>query len=311
LNLRAANRGEYDQRMHRVLQYIDQRLEKALPLTELADVAHFSPFHFHRLFTAWTGETLGDYLRRRRMEVAAMRLVAQPRLTVLQAALSVGFGSGEAFARAFKARFGESASAWRRHQRAHRLPRSNLDQPNRKLDQAFSERSGEDVGTATHAPEPEMNVKLIDRPPALIAYLRHVGPYGAPIGAFWQQHVYPWMQTNDLLHLPRYGISHDDPNITQPAQCRYDAGVEIPVQREFSGPALRATIPGGRFATAYFKGTVDTIANSWQAVLRDWLPPSGLQLDNRPAFEYYPPGSSYDPATGVFDCEICIPVIPL
>ena len=50
------------------------------------------------------GETLGDYLRRRRLEVAAQRLISQPAVPVLQVALSVGFGSTEAFARAFKTR---------------------------------------------------------------------------------------------------------------------------------------------------------------------------------------------------------------
>jgi AraC family transcriptional regulator len=46
-------------------------------------------------------------------------------------------------------------------------------------------------------------------------------------------------------------------------------------------------------------------------MLRDWLPSSGLQLDGRMMFEYYPEGSSYDPATGVFDCKLCVPVVPL
>ena len=156
-----------------------------------------------------------------------------------------------------------------------------------------------------------MNVKLLDRQPTPIVYLRHIGPYGAPIAAFWQQQVYPWMLTSELLDLPCYGISHDDPNITAPERRRYDAGVEIAYHRRLSGAALRTTIPGGWFACVYFKGTVNTIAESWEAALRDWLPPSGLQLDSRPAFEYYPPVSSYDAATGVFDCEICIPVIPL
>ncbi|HEY3195909.1 MAG TPA: AraC family transcriptional regulator [Candidatus Dormibacteraeota bacterium] len=78
---------------------------------------NFSSFHFHRLFTAWFGETLGEYVRRRRLETAALRLVAQPRLPVLQVALSVGFGSTEAFARAFKARFGSTPTAWRVSQR--------------------------------------------------------------------------------------------------------------------------------------------------------------------------------------------------
>ncbi len=104
---------EYAKRMHRVVEYIDQHLDEPLELSTLAKVAHFSAFHFHRLFSAWMGETLGEYLRRRRLEVAALRLVAQPAVPVLNIALSVGFGSAEAFARAFKARFGCTATSWR------------------------------------------------------------------------------------------------------------------------------------------------------------------------------------------------------
>jgi len=75
------------------------------------------------------GETLGDYLRRRRLEVAALRLLTGPKTPVLQIALSVGFGSSEAFARAFKARFGVSPSAWRASERKNRNP----DQANRNV----------------------------------------------------------------------------------------------------------------------------------------------------------------------------------
>src|SRR5258708_32304072 len=125
-----SSRAVYEARMHRVLEYIDRHLDEQLELDSLAKVAAFSPFHFHRLFTAWFGETLGDYVRRRRLETAAMRLVAQPRLTVTQVALSVGFGSTEAFARAFKTRFGSTPTEWRQAQG------SNRDQLNRKPDQA-------------------------------------------------------------------------------------------------------------------------------------------------------------------------------
>src|SRR6266852_6048154 len=110
------SRAEYDGRMHRVLEHIDQQLDQPLDLNTLAEVAHFSSFHFHRLFSAWMGETFGDYLRRRRLEMAAMRLIAQPGVPVLEIALSVGFGSTEAFARAFKTRFGCTATEWRQGQ---------------------------------------------------------------------------------------------------------------------------------------------------------------------------------------------------
>lgn len=107
--------------MHRVQEHIDRNLDQPFELEDIARVANFSSFHFHRLFSAWMGETLGEYLRRRRLEVAAQRLAGQPRLPVTQVALGVGFGSNEAFARAFKARFALTPTAWRAAERARRL----------------------------------------------------------------------------------------------------------------------------------------------------------------------------------------------
>lgn len=159
--------------------------------------------------------------------------------------------------------------------------------------------------------ENRMNVKLIDRQPAHVAYLRHVGPYGEPISRFWQDVVYPWMVTNDLVGAPRYGVSHDDPSITTSAQCRYDACVEVPVGFKGSGTYHETTIPGGRYAVTRFRGTVAEIADVWAALLRDWLPESSLQLDARPFFEYYGPEMKFDPKTGVFECDLCIAVVPL
>jgi AraC family transcriptional regulator len=297
--------------MHRVLEHIDTHLDAPLDLGTLAEVAHFSPFHFHRLFSAWMGERLGDYLRRRRIEVAAMRLVAQPRLPVLHIALAVGFSSSEAFARAFKVRFGRSPTAWREEQAARRLAQSNPGQAQRKIDQAAAVASTHYGASANPERELPMNVKLVDRQSATVAYLRHLGPYGEPISRFWQTTVYPWLVTNGLLEQPRYGISHDDPSITAPEQCRYDAGVEVPASLTPSGNAFKTVIPGGRYAVLPFQGAVPEIGQAWTALLRDWLPASGLQLDARPCFEYYPKGSRYDPQTGVFECEICIPVVAL
>src|SRR5574343_1501908 len=105
---------QYTQRMNRVLDHIDHHLDQSLEVAALAEVAHFSPFHFHRVFSAWVGEPLGEYVRRRRLEVGALHLAGNARVSVLAVALDVGFGSGEAFARAFKLRFGCTPTALRR-----------------------------------------------------------------------------------------------------------------------------------------------------------------------------------------------------
>ena len=156
-----------------------------------------------------------------------------------------------------------------------------------------------------------MKVEIIERKPTPIAYLRHVGSYGEPVGIFWQTQVYPWMVANGLIGKARYGISHDDPSVTAPEQCRYDAGCELPDNALAGGNAHRTIIPGGKYAALSFKGVVADFETSWDALLRDWLPSSGLQLDNRPMFEYYPTDSNYDPTTGVLECKLCVPVMPL
>ena len=65
-------KDEYTARINRVLDYIEANIDTALSLETLAGVAHFSPFHFHRIFKAMTGETLNRFIQRIRVEKAAM-----------------------------------------------------------------------------------------------------------------------------------------------------------------------------------------------------------------------------------------------
>jgi AraC family transcriptional regulator len=291
--------------MHRVLEYIDRHLDQELDLRALARVAHFSAFHFHRVFLSWTGETLGDYLRRRRLEIAAIRLAGQPKLSILNVAVSVGFGSTEAFARAFKTRFGCTASAWRASIAQQRNPGQELRNPG----QLGGASRADNVSTVPIGAA--MKVKVIERKPVKTTYLRHVGPYGQPLSEFWQRTVYPWMAANDQLGQPRYGISLDDPTITAADKCRYDAGVEVRGKISVPGNSQTTTIPGGQYAVTAFRGTADQIGGVWEAMLREWLPGSGMQLDARPFLEYYATDAGFDPKTGVFTCDIAIPVAPL
>ena len=92
---RAGIRAEYARRINRVLNYIDAHLDQPLDGAHLADIANFSRFHFHRIFAAWMGETLGSYAQRRRLEKAAFRLSCGSKETVLETALATGFQSAK------------------------------------------------------------------------------------------------------------------------------------------------------------------------------------------------------------------------
>ncbi len=295
--------AEYSRRLHAVIDHIDRHLDDKLDLATLARVANFSDFHFHRLFHALTGEPLGDYIRRRRVELAAMRLLSQPGLAILDVAIAVGFGSSEAFGRAFRARYGCTPSAWRK---------SKPGLAGRKASQA-SRIAARETGVSSKQ-ETAMTppkVKIIDRDPVHVAYLRYTGPVGPAIGTFWMQTVAPWMDTNNLLGRPRFGVSLDDPTVTKDGNIRYDACVASPREEVLSGNPQRKVIAGGKYAVLKFKGTGAEIGDAWFALLRDWLPKSGMQLDARPFFEHYPVDGEYDEKTGAFTCEICVPIAPL
>jgi AraC family transcriptional regulator len=313
---------EYSRRMNRVLDYIDRHLDAPLGLDELAGVAHFSPFHFHRVCAGWLGETLGDYLQRRRLAVGAALLAARPADSVLSVALAVGFGSGEAFARAFKRQFGCTPSAWRQQTparwaeqlgaaRARGAHQRNLDQAERNPDQAAAAEFTDHEHSPTNTTEHIMNVRFVDFPATRVAYLRTIGPYGPALGRFVGEVFMPWLRAQGLERRGWYGVTHDDPSITAPEKCRFDACVAVPEGYTPSGQAMLTTLPGGRYAVASFQGTAAAIGDAWTEMFRDWLPNSGMQCDARPVFDHYRPDSRVDPATGIFDCELCIPVRPL
>lgn len=90
----------YQQRIGLVLRHIEQHLDARPNLEELARIACFSPYHFHRIFSSMVGESVAAYVRRLLLERAAMQLGHSPE-SVTQIALGAGYDSVDAFTRAF------------------------------------------------------------------------------------------------------------------------------------------------------------------------------------------------------------------
>jgi AraC family transcriptional regulator len=240
------------------LRYIDAHLDEPIHLAKLAKVANFSAFHFHRIFAAHLGETLGNYLTRRRVEQAAARLASQPRIGVLTVASAVGFGSSEAFARAFKKHFGRTPTEWKKAPPLQWYKESKISQDDRRLSQEKRPRKRY-VASMTQTKILPLQVAIKTRPPVRVAYLRYQGPFGAPLGKFWRREVYPWLAANNLLGAPKYGISHDDPQVTEKSKCRYDAGAEV--GPDFVPPqnSQIETLAGGLYACTKFEGTSEEL----------------------------------------------------
>ncbi|MGE0153956.1 MAG: helix-turn-helix domain-containing protein [Reyranellaceae bacterium] len=113
-------------RLHRVVNFIDENLDADLSLERLADIACLSPFHFHRLYSRCVGQSPTDTVRRLRLLRAADD-ICQRRLNVGQAATAAGYGSPQAFARAFRREFGRSARQMRATAPAAAAPQAAKD----------------------------------------------------------------------------------------------------------------------------------------------------------------------------------------
>jgi AraC family transcriptional regulator len=261
-------------------------------------------------------------VQRIRLEGAASALLLTPDADILAIALDHGFNSASAFARAFKERFGMSASRWRAGGfRQWRKP----GQADGKLGQADGNPGQEPAEPGTHdACRPReasasnqedvmsADITVTTLPTTRMAYFRNVGPYGASGGIpdTWRR-LRQWALARDLWTADRIclGIPYDDPSVTEAARCRYDAGIVVPEGFRAEDQINVTTVEGGKFASTTFAGTALEIGKAWHHLFSA-LTRSGFQPDHRPGMEIYR-GEAVDQSTGLVTCQVCVPIKPL
>ncbi|TSA27479.1 MAG: AraC family transcriptional regulator [Bacteroidetes bacterium] len=321
--------NEYQARINRVLDYIELHLDEEHSLEDLAAVANFSKYHFHRIFHAMTGETPFQFLTRIRLEKAAGLLVIHPHLPVSDVAFQCGFSSLSLFSRTFRQVFGIAPSKWRTAKNDLReqisTGESNLSKTLRNTDQSVS--NGKQAGNSTSmyiCPETKtlkwrttmklnksMEVKKL--PKMTVAYIRHTGPYQGNEELFQKltAELCRWagprglLQNQDARILVVY---HDDPNVTEPDKLRLSMCLTVPENTKVDGKIGKMEIAAGTYAIGRFEVSSQEFGEAWEWLYGTWLPESGYQPDDGPCFEMYPE----EPKEGEkIKVDICVPVKPI
>jgi AraC family transcriptional regulator len=264
--IRPSTEQDYRERIVRTLVHIQRHLDEELELDDVAAVAAFSPFHFHRIFRGLVGESLGEHVRRLRLERAA-GVLKRDDVPIVQIALQAGFETHESFTRAFTSMFGETPSTYRA---AHRSGQGR-------------QISGCQPPELGDIPSPEMR----ELAPMRLVFLRHMGPYGE-VGATWGK-LMMWAGMRGLLGpgMKMIGIVHDDPEVTPADKIRYDAAVAVTRPVEPQGDFGTMELPGGTYAVFTHRGPYAGLGKTYRAIYGGWLPTSGRQLRDTPAFEQY------------------------
>jgi AraC family transcriptional regulator len=306
-----ASRNVYTTRIHHVITYITEHLAEELSLEVLARQAHFSPYHFHRIFTALVGETPNAFVNRLRVERAAWLLLRKRAYSVTEIALDCGFSSSAAFARAFKQAFGMSATAWRRSKDRKIRQRDRKEWKDKTAPERYRSltlQQEPDPQAETH----QLNVTVTRMPRFHVAYVANLQGYHVEkIMAAWKQ-LHQWASARDLItpETVGFGVSLDDPDITPVDKCRYYVCITVP--DTISGDEFVGImdIPGGKYAVYRFEGTQPELHVAYRRLYSEWLPDSGYQPANSPCYEICRRPSN-DPLTEAMIMEIYIPIVPL
>lgn len=266
---------DHRQRIDRAMDYIREHAGEPLQLEQLARVACFSRFHFHRIFSAYVGQTLGEYIRSVRLKNAADQL-RDTQKPVTDIALAAGYETHAAFTKAFTHHFGVNPSTYRR-------------------DGGFSGRTPVTV-TQRLSPTTRRTMKpeVRDVPEQKVLYVRRTGLINGDFSRAAQDAFRVLGQFIGKRHLENQvgcclGICPDDPAVRGPENCRYDAcfilreGAEVKPEGEVGIQSLAA----GRCAVFVHKGPYQKLPETWSAAYRDWLPSSGQQLRDAPPYEVY------------------------
>ena len=153
--------SEYSQRIDRVIDYLRGNLDRPVKLGELAKVACFSEFHFHRIFAAVCGETLNHFTNRLRLEKAA-RLLRYSKQSLTDIALDCGFSSPASFSRAFRSGYDTSPSQFRK---SGKIKKS-------KICKELFQDQDYDLPMSAEEKRAAFPVRLIDVPERQVAYIR-------------------------------------------------------------------------------------------------------------------------------------------
>lgn len=286
----------YIEKVYAAVDYIREHPDQKISLDKISDIAGLSKYHLHRIFHAFTGESLYEAVIRISLESAAGKLLDSPSMKISAIAESFGFEDSASFSKAFKERFAISPSAWRKN----------------------PDRTG--VGPAYPA------IRSINKdnnlPDAIltetrklngfsIAYVRHSEAYAGDSSLFIYLYnkLTAWAASESVLtpECENIVVYHDPLEITDDTRLKISLGISVPESTETGGDIGKMKLQGGDYLVCRYKLRDDQYGKAWNEVYRKHLPELGLQPTDGYCFELYP-NKVENPDKYSTIVDICVPV---
>ncbi|WP_223067031.1 AraC family transcriptional regulator [Paenibacillus caui] len=268
-----------------VIDYIEEHLAEELTLANLAKRAHYSEYHFHRLFQYFTGNTVMSYIRNRRLSAAAVLISGTDR-KVLDIALECGFRNHETFSRSFRKAFGIMPSELRKNVA---LPLLTT-----KINLAAALYEG---SQSCDWRDEKMNYKLVTLPKIrMIGYRLDTttdnGRNREEIPAFWQHYIKNRLWENvpgKLRPDVELGVCT---TTAEDGTFGYIIGFEVNASAPVPDGLVEYHIPETEYAVFTTPGASEeqfpsSIQRTWDYIFSEWFPGSGYEHAEASEIEWY------------------------
>jgi AraC family transcriptional regulator len=289
--------SEYTQRINRVIDHLRANLDRQVKLEELARVACFSEFHFHRIFGAVSGETLNNFTNRLRLEKAA-RLLRYTDRSLTDIALACGFSSSATFSRAFRSGYDTSPSRFRK---SGEIKKSKICKELFSAQEYLLPMSAEEKRAA-------FPVRLIDVPEREVAYIRVTNAFEMDRVIAALKTMIEWAKSQDIFSQAiLFGMSVDDPHVTPKQLYRYEVCLASSVPFVCMEGISKLKMPAMRYAATRVCGDIRMVTTATDYLFRGWLINSDYEPEHAPGLEIF---LDQENATdwSHFELDICIPV---
>ncbi|WP_299675343.1 GyrI-like domain-containing protein [uncultured Tenacibaculum sp.] len=266
-------------RIYKAIQYIEENSSTKLLLEDVASKAHFSPFHFHRIFKAITGETFNNFIVRKRIEKSADYLLHKPDKSISEIAFSSGFSSISSFSRTFKKFYGMSPKQFQESSSSRFSKICKTESKNGKIETQLEQYI---CNMNEHLQFIDRNAKKIDTVfinDIDVAYIPHIGPFENLGTAF--QKLLQWAYPRNLMNGEHQimSIYHDSPKITEPDKLKVSACISLDGINIDTSDINTRTIPSGKYIEANFELGIDELPNMWEGIFV-WIFNKGYKINS-------------------------------
>lgn len=269
---------DYRQSLEKAIVYIEEHLGDDIKVETVAKVAGYSYYHLNRQFSAILGESVGSYIKKRRLADAAKKLIYSDR-KIIDIAVENGFGSSEAFSRAFKAIYKTSPQSYR----------SN------RFDTFISAKERLDMGLLDHlARNVTVHPTIVELPHIKVAGIRGETTLGNnKLPQLWERFNTMYTEIPNRKENARgFGICeacHENTlyNMNNDIIFSEVAAVEVDSFDGLPDNFIPKEISGGRYAVFTHKGTLRMLMRTFEYIWGTWFLTTREELDWREDFELY------------------------